>query len=237
MPEDPPLVSCIMPTHNRRLFVPRAIEYFLRQDYPNRELIIIDDGMDPIRDLVPGEPHIRYLRQNHRISIGTARNIGCEEAEGEIIVHWDDDDWMASRRLSYQVAGLLEQRAEICGINRVIFYDPASCRQWLYIYPEKDRPWVAGNTFCYTRELWRKNPFHDINIGEDNHFIWSSRPKKIAVLWDNTFFVALVHTNNISPKRISDKRWHTYQAEAVRDIMGMDWLFYANLFYKGVGNG
>jgi hypothetical protein len=41
-----PLVSCIMPTNNRRTFVPKAIEFFLRQDYPNRQLIIIDDGSD-----------------------------------------------------------------------------------------------------------------------------------------------------------------------------------------------
>ena len=39
-----PLVSCIMPTYNRREFVPLAIRYFLRQDYANKELIIIDDG-------------------------------------------------------------------------------------------------------------------------------------------------------------------------------------------------
>jgi len=28
----------------RRMFVPNAIKYFLNQDYPNKELIIIDDG-------------------------------------------------------------------------------------------------------------------------------------------------------------------------------------------------
>lgn len=36
------LVSCIMPTYNRRAPVPRAIRYFLRQDYPKRELILLD---------------------------------------------------------------------------------------------------------------------------------------------------------------------------------------------------
>ena len=54
-----PLVSCIMPTYNRRPFVPKAIEYFLRQDYPNRELIILDDGDDRVADLVPDLPSLR----------------------------------------------------------------------------------------------------------------------------------------------------------------------------------
>ena len=51
-----PMVSCIMPTYNRREFIPNAIRYFLRQDYDNKELIIIDDGTDNIADLVPDSP-------------------------------------------------------------------------------------------------------------------------------------------------------------------------------------
>jgi len=48
-----PVVSCIMPTYNRRKFVPQAIRYFLRQSYEPKELLIIDDGSDPVNDLVP----------------------------------------------------------------------------------------------------------------------------------------------------------------------------------------
>ena len=65
-----PLVSCIMPTFNRRAFAGQAIEYFLRQDYPNRELIILDDGTDAIGDLVPADPRIRYLRLNKKYLLG-----------------------------------------------------------------------------------------------------------------------------------------------------------------------
>ena len=57
-----PLVSCIMPTYNRRPFVPGAIAYFARQEYPNRELIVADDGTDAVGDLVPDDPRVRYLR-------------------------------------------------------------------------------------------------------------------------------------------------------------------------------
>src|SRR5215213_744350 len=102
-----PLVSCIMPTHDRRPFVGRAIEQFLRQDYPRRELIVVDDGADAVRDLVPGlgadpgseTPRIRYLRLESRRTLGGKRNLACREAQGAVIVHWDDDDWMAPWRL------------------------------------------------------------------------------------------------------------------------------------------
>jgi hypothetical protein len=39
-----PLVSSVMPTSDRRAFVPMAIRAFARQDNPERELIIVDDG-------------------------------------------------------------------------------------------------------------------------------------------------------------------------------------------------
>src|SRR6266545_4002208 len=56
------LVSCIMPTAGRRRFVPQAIGYFLRQDYPNRELVIVDDGTDNLADLLPDDARVRYVR-------------------------------------------------------------------------------------------------------------------------------------------------------------------------------
>jgi hypothetical protein len=43
-----PLVSCIMPTANRRRFVPEAIRLFLAQDYLEKELVILDDGEDSV---------------------------------------------------------------------------------------------------------------------------------------------------------------------------------------------
>ena len=57
-----PLVSCIMPSANRRGFVPLAIRGFQAQEYPNKELIIVDDGEDAVRDLVPDDDRVRYIR-------------------------------------------------------------------------------------------------------------------------------------------------------------------------------
>ena len=50
------LVSCVMPTFDRRAFVPQAVRYFLRQDYPAKELIIVDDGPEPVSRSAPRRP-------------------------------------------------------------------------------------------------------------------------------------------------------------------------------------
>ncbi|HLP45097.1 MAG TPA: glycosyltransferase family A protein, partial [Candidatus Kapabacteria bacterium] len=126
----------------------QAIEYFLRQDYPNRELIILDDGTDAIGDLVPADPHIRYLRLNKKYLLGAKRNLACREAAGEIILHWDDDDWMAPYRIRYQVENLLKEQADICGLDNLFFFDPSVEKAWRYIYPNGSKPWVLAEPFA-----------------------------------------------------------------------------------------
>jgi glycosyltransferase involved in cell wall biosynthesis len=176
--KNPPLVSCIMPTYNRRLFVQKAIEYFLRQDYPKRELVIVDDGEDSIRDLVPNDSCIKYIGHNNKSTLGVKRNLACEEANGKIILHWDDDDWMAQGRISYQVKTLLKEHADICGLKKIIFYNPKNRQSWFYLYPERGTPWVCGGTLCYTKKYWGRHPFPEIDVGEDNDFLWGSALKR-----------------------------------------------------------
>ena len=52
--------SCPRSTAAR--FVPQAVRYFLRQDYPAKELIIVDDGPEPVSDLLPADDRIVYHR-------------------------------------------------------------------------------------------------------------------------------------------------------------------------------
>ena len=214
-----PLVSCIMPTYNRRLFVPNAIEYFLRQDYPQKELVILDDGDDSIADLVPCDPRIRYFRQEHKSTTGAKRNVACEQARGEIIVHWDDDDWMSSRRVSYQARALMERQADICGLNKIKFYSADSNQAWEYVYQGLGRAWVYGATLCYTKAFWRQNPFPSIAIGEDTQFVWSRASAKVVALEDHDWIVCRVHPNNVSPKQTNGSAWQPFNVEKVRNLM------------------
>src|SRR5690349_21716735 len=80
-----PRVTSIMPTADRRAFVPRAIAQFLAQDYTNSELLIVDDGIDRIGDLVPDDPRVRYLPLERRMVLGAKRNLACEQARGDVI--------------------------------------------------------------------------------------------------------------------------------------------------------
>ncbi|HEY0006850.1 MAG TPA: glycosyltransferase [Pyrinomonadaceae bacterium] len=221
-----PLVSCIMPTHNRRGFVAQSLEYFLRQDYEAKELIIVDDGTDAIEDLIPAHERIRYLRLNERLTVGAKRNLACEQARGSLIAHWDDDDWQASHRLRYQVEALLGAGADVCGINSLFFYDVRHGRAWQYVYPANKKLWLSGSSLCYTRSFWSINRFAEINVGEDARFVWNGRPERMTVLPDSSFHVGIIHQHNVSPKQTGGSYWKPIPAEQVQSLIGPDLAFY-----------
>jgi len=213
-----PLVSCIMPTADRPAFVPKAIAHFLRQDYAHKELIIVDDGVHPVAELVPAHPAIRYLHLPQRASIGAKRNLACEHARGELIAHWDDDDWMASDWISSQVRTLLQSGADLSGLDRVLFYSPAQRQAWQYVYDDI-QPWVCGGTLCYRKRFWEGNRFPDIDVGEDNAFVWSKRTKRVALNDNGLGYIATVHPGNTSPKDTANRRWRRHPVYEVERLL------------------
>jgi len=224
-----PLVSCIMPTYNRRRFVAQAIRYFLRQDYPNRELIIVDDGTDPIADLAPTDDRINYISRPPKSMLGNKRNLACSAANGELILHWDDDDWMADWRVTYQAQSLIETQADICGLNRLFFYEQASKQAWQYHFDDIIKPWLMGCSFCYRKDFWKTNVFPENCGNVDRHFVWSKRQKKVAALTNNAFLVPIMHADNSISRLVGDGYMHARPAAEIRQLMGKDIEFYDSL--------
>lgn len=221
-----PLVSCIMPTRDRPALVPQAVQYFLRQDWPNRELIVVDDGENPVDALLPADSRIRYVRLDRRRSIGAKRNIACEHSRGDFVAHWDDDDWMADGRLSAQLAPLRNRDDAVCGMSRLSFMDPLLRQAWQYRYDDRARPWVAGGTLCYPRGVWARHAFPDVREGEDTRFVWALRDTRVLTLDDPPLYVAMVHDRNTCPKRTEGPRWHPRTFAEVRRLLGADAPFY-----------
>jgi glycosyltransferase involved in cell wall biosynthesis len=193
-----PLVSCIMPTRNRRPFIWAAIDNFLRQTYPNKELIIFNDGR-PVCDLLPypADKRILYHSMPARIDIGSARNLCCEIAKGEIICHADDDDWSASDRIVHQVDVLTKSTLPITGFGTLLFWDAVA--KQAKIYRTSVPGYVCGTSLCYLRGFWRGHQFASIEVNEDNRFVYQHLPL-IKPSSEMHFMVARIHSGNTSPK-------------------------------------
>ncbi|WP_316747212.1 glycosyltransferase family A protein [Pedobacter gandavensis] len=209
-----PYVSCIMPTANRAKFIPLAIDNFLNQDYRNAELIIIDDGKESVWDIIPKHRRIRYFYKETVSTIGMKRNFACEEAKGEIIMHWDDDDWYAGDWISRQLTAIESSGADICGLNDILFFSPVVGKFWKVVDKQTEHPWLAGATMVYKKKFWQQHPFKDIQIGEDYDYIWNTG----ATIFAHDYvdgFVATLHAHNTTLKPFEDSR---HKKHAIRSM-------------------
>lgn len=220
-----PKVSCIMPTKNRKEFVSKAIQHFLKQSYENKELIIVDDGDKPVDTLIPSNvSNIKYVSLNAHHSIGHKRNIANELASGDIIMHWDDDDWMAKGWISTQVNALLHSESDVTGITNAYYFDPHKQLAWLYSYPPSEKVWVLGGSLCYWRHFWVNNKFKHLTIGEDAEFLWTTNEKRITPHQEYSGYIGFVHNDNTSPKNIHDHYWSEVDPTHIKKLMSLDEL-------------
>jgi glycosyltransferase involved in cell wall biosynthesis len=213
------LASCIMPTRGRRPFVSRAIANFLHQQGAEQlELLILDDGPDPVADLIPAHPRIRYTHSTQTLSLGSKRNQLCREAHGAIILHWDDDDLYATDRVRKQLDALRDPQLVVCGSSAIYYYDPRGCEAFLYRYVGRDA-YVTGNTLAYRRAYWQRRPFADVQVGEDTRFVLGVPAGGVLDLRDPALCVATLHADNVSPKRTSGRAWTRVSAGLVEPMI------------------
>lgn len=92
-------ISCLCLAYGRPRLLEEAIESFIRQDYPNKELIIVNDLAE--QELIYKHPQVKIFNFKERLPThGEKRNKSVELSSGEILTSWDDDDISLPWRLS-----------------------------------------------------------------------------------------------------------------------------------------
>lgn len=100
-------VSIVMPCFNAARWLPRTLATLARQDYPDFEIVAVDDGSTDATGAVleahaASDPRIRVIRIARNVGIVGALNRGLDEARGEFIARIDADDEALPQRLSVQ---------------------------------------------------------------------------------------------------------------------------------------
>lgn len=104
-----PIVSVIIPTHNRAQLLREALESLRSQTYTDFEAIVVDDGStDNTREVVGSfDDRFQYIYQVKQ-GRSRARNRGLETARGRYVAFLDDDDLFRAHKLEVQVRCLDE---------------------------------------------------------------------------------------------------------------------------------
>lgn len=173
-----PFVSVCTPTFNRRPFIETMIKCFDSQDYPKNKMewIIIDDGTDPIEDLVKAHPSVKYFKYDEKMTLGKKRNIMHKKSCGDIIVYMDDDDFYPPERVSHAVECLMENPNVLCaGSSEMYIYfndnKYSKGNNMVQFGPYGPNHATAG-TFAFKRKLLKDTKYNeDACLAEEKEFL------------------------------------------------------------------
>ena len=107
------LVSVIMPAYNAEKYIEDAIESVLAQEYPDWELLVVDDcSTDRTRNIVQkyvtADKRIRLISLRENRGVATARNTALQKANGRYIAFLDSDDMWYPGKLARQTSYMKE---------------------------------------------------------------------------------------------------------------------------------
>lgn len=97
-PSELPRVRVGIVTRNRAAILPRAIQSALDQDYPNLEIVVVDDAStDGTKSLQALFPRVRWTFNEQPRGYMDARNRMMQEPGADLFVSLDDDSWFLER--------------------------------------------------------------------------------------------------------------------------------------------
>ena len=157
-----PLVTIVMPAYNAAPYIAESLDALLTEDYPQLEIVIVDDGStDDTAEIAR-----RYVRKDSRIHLVTqpnsgvcsARNRGIREARGEYILPVDADDillpgfiaWAVGQMEQYPKVKVVVPRAEFFGARQGEWRLPAYSPKLLA------RKNMIPATSLYRRSDWQR---------------------------------------------------------------------------------
>lgn len=157
-------VSCLMLTYNKppksTVLVDEAIECFLRQDYPLKELIILNDTPGQTLKLQHPYPDVHLINLPRRVrTLGEKVNVAAALSYGDLMMRWDDDDIHLPWRISYTVKN----------IGNADYWKPA--RGWWSSNGKLEL--IAGfmGACCFRRDAFNKiGGYPAVGVGEDQQF-------------------------------------------------------------------
>lgn len=196
----PPKVSVICPTYGRADRHQLLYAAFKHQTYENKELLVYDDSPSPSPFFQTlSDNQVTYFYNPAKKTIGAKRNHLAKMATGEIIAHFDDDDyyapsylqkmveklgdkdlvkiskWMAWREMDgtlweWDTTRIGDSHYNVSGWEeKVVRFDLSKSVPQQEEFNEANT-WGYGFSFVYRKSLWEEVPFEDSNAGEDSAF-------------------------------------------------------------------
>lgn len=120
-----PKVSVIVPARDEERNIGRCLHTLLAQDYPDLEIIVVDDRSkdrtaEMVEELAARDPRLKLLRNRELPTGWTGKNhaihLALERAGGEYLVFVDADTWYHPRAISEIVSYAMRENADMISL-------------------------------------------------------------------------------------------------------------------------
>ena len=192
-----PLATIMVLTCNRPKYVLLALRQIADQDYRPLEALVVDDGSVNLETrLRAAHPNLEVTRQgaaatlttsappeeapsvgglavrlftmSQRASIGEKRTAAVHAARGDVILHWDDDDFHEPMRVGVQIAPIVRGDAELTALE--LTFVASLPRFKVYEMTKPGVETILWSSLAYRSSLGRELGFANVSLAEDIHF-------------------------------------------------------------------
>ncbi len=225
-----PLVSVIIPTYNREAELQRAVDSVLAQDYPELEIIVVDDASTRAvtLDLTPAARELlRWVALATNSGGATARNAGIDAARGEVVAFLDSDDVWTSDKLTLQIRTYLADGRP----GDAVYYSQVVLDRGAEHLTLPERPLAEGEGVGDYLFPWRGNLIHTSSLLMSRALAASVRfTDGLRIHQDVDFCLRLQQAGanfRFHPEPLS--RWHAddradRMSHRPKFLLSLDWL-------------
>lgn len=208
-----PKISCLLVTAKGRIeYFRRSFQCYLDQTYPNRELVIVNEGpfeyQQQIKSIVGNRDDVRFVFLDGYYTLGALRNISIALCHGDLFVQWDDDDFNMPDRLRTQYAYLYKHpNARVCYLtDQLHYYFPTqelywNNWEWFLSGNVQEFSLIPGTIMAYKSGFDVRYPSagHFASAGEDSVLAHNlCEQGKVILLRDKGYLhVYSFHGNNV----------------------------------------
>ncbi len=218
-----PLISVLIPSFNHERFVTEALDSVLYEDYPAKEIVIIDDGStDATPQKIEGwikkhknDINVKFLKRKINRGLTATLNELVKMSEGEFLVILASDDFLINNgiRKRYEYLAMHSEKKAVIGDCIVV---------------DENGKQIYESGIFQLRKGRKEKYFSDIGLRREVILNWSV-PGPVLMIKKEVFEIVGYYD-----ERLQVEDWDFYLRLVARDLLGfIDEKVAAYRYYPG----
>jgi len=118
-----PFISVIVVSFNSEKYISHCIESILQSDYPNFEIIVVDNNStdNSVFEIKKYQNKIKLILNKSNVGFAVGNNIGIKKSKGEILVLINPDAYVKKDSISKLVEPILDDEKVIISGSKILY--------------------------------------------------------------------------------------------------------------------